>query len=241
MKSAMLRYIFQSAFVCTLCLLATEVDAQVGLSFQQNKWKADQWELLAEQNDSLQIANKNLKIGLHYWFRLPNHRIEFLPEIAYTFSLDRGLSAYEAQHSAWIINFAIDIYPFDLKGDCDCPTFSKQGDFFQKGFFIEVTPGVEFQKLNVIARNSDQSEDKELSSSNTAFRLAAHAGLDFGISDLITLTPFAGLTWIPNVEWEEMHTRFTPEGNPELYSSDILAFGVGVRLLLRFDEARKRF
>jgi hypothetical protein len=68
-----------------------------------------------------------------------------------------------------------------LKGDCHCPTFSKQNDLVKKGLFIQI----------IGAFQNERSKTAITQYTNWHQNLSAGigAGLDIGISDFITLTP----------------------------------------------------
>jgi hypothetical protein len=142
------------------------------------------------------------RLALDYWFRLKKPRVEFLPTLSYTkgttFELsdeDTTLGRLGYQHFSFFLN--TNIYLFDLAGDCGCPTFSKGGPALQKGLFLQVGPGVTYERRQTTALDADGPLISG-SSSSTHWGLQAGLGLDIGISDLITLTPLVGLRYYPS-------------------------------------------
>ena len=134
------------------------------------------------------------EVAAHYWIRLKNLRIEFYPEVFYgSFNHDEFAFATDFTYGWMEIGLGIPtrVYPFDLKSDCDCPTFSKQNDLFKKGFFLFLDPSVRFSKANNFAyRVNDWSGEPGISRSwSSALALGFGAGLDIGISDLVTISP----------------------------------------------------
>jgi hypothetical protein len=136
--------------------------------------------------------NRNLAgVSAYYWFRLKNVRIEFLPEVGYWQSVAHSEDAISSRMRAFPLLINSDIYLFDLLNDCDCPTFSKQGTFFQRGFFLELSGGIEFQTLEL----QDASGESVFDVTESTFRGGFGFGLDIGISDLITVTPLVFMHW----------------------------------------------
>ncbi len=124
-------------------------------------------------------------IGAHYWLRMKNHRIEFFPEVS--IAQFRGTAPINGRDltldmDRYGISLPVSVYPLDLKGDCDCPTFSKQSQWLKKGLFLQVVPAF----YQVHASFSDQMASKTW---NSQVGLAAGVGIDIGLSDLITITP----------------------------------------------------
>jgi hypothetical protein len=136
----------------------------------------------AAQDESSTHRGAGYEVGVNYWFRLKNLRIEFFPEINYG---SVSVKATEVQAKTQIHRFGaalpVSIYPLELKGDCKCPTFSKQNDLFKKGFFLQIVPTM--QRTQSTLSTTDQSPwEQQLS-------LGLGAGLDIGVSDLVTVTP----------------------------------------------------
>lgn len=168
------------------------------------------------------------QVGVDYWFRLKQARIEFLPTLAYSSQRADAVAAADditgATTQGYHFFFTTHIYPFDLKGDCDCPTFSKEGPTLQKGFFLQLAPGISY--LDV----SRQTSTATYGATDTALSLGAAVGFDIGFSDLFTLTPMAGLRYYPSA------TQLIPSDTNQLpveyvaQQSEWLQYTVGVRL-----------
>jgi len=122
------------------------------------------------------VNSSGYELGLGYWFRLKSKRMEFTPEISYS-SL-KGESGL-GDITGFNFNANIFIYALDFHSDCNsCPTFSKEGGTVKKGFHWIITPTVyHYTFIN------DES--------STNVRLSLGAGLDLGITNLLTLTPYA--------------------------------------------------
>ena len=116
------------------------------------------------------------------------------------------------------------IYLFDLLGDCECPTFSKQGTFLKKGFFVMAGIG---------AVNSEKKIDNSFTDGNLDFTARFGIGVDIGVTDLITVTPFIQTQYFPSVSWHEVGTAFLSD--PPHIESSLHQIQFGVRLGFRPD------
>jgi hypothetical protein len=155
-------------------------------------------------------------VGANYWFRLKNKRIEFLPSV----EISRFLSLSNEDRQLLLVGayWNTKFYIFDFQGDCNCPTFSKHGNTFGKGFFLSVSPGIEYGKTNIDA----DDETSILEEQEWLPTAAIGAGLDFGISDLLTLTPYAQF-------------RFA-QSNGTQSNTTVERFVAGINIGLRFDK-----
>ena len=221
---------------CLLFVVFASSYAQVGVSL---KWNSNNYsslgEGLASEND---VFGSSYEIGVNYWFRLKNKRIEFLPEIAVAhaskeqvFTSPLESSATELSLRAYFINFHTNIYLLDLANDCDCPTFSKDGNKLSKGFHLIISPGYGITDYS-IDPTIDPAGASDLNFLLSTFKLGLGAGFDIGINNLLTLTPhilynryFIGGTSFLGIE----------EGL-EYSNSSQLQFGL--RLILRPDYVK---
>ncbi len=220
--------------IAAFVFAASQCFSQLGIVGGYKTFNPDGWNKL--END-LQVVKpypfSGWQAGIEYWFRLKKRRIEFAPELSFSHFQNEFESA-RLDHSMIGFHFNTDVYVFDLASDCNCPTFSKDGNFFSKGFFLEVSPGVIFarnklEELNNIDRKINLSEDK------LAFGGSVGAGLDFGFSDLFTITPLVRLHYYPNFDWED---GFKDNG----LQSDLKQLFLGIRFRLHFKEfAKARF
>lgn len=182
-----MRYLFALCFF--VLAAASPIHAQFGLRASYQLHQSDDWQVLAPiTNQTTELPGESYAIGVDYWLRLPNMRIEFLPTLSYARSSATlpDNATFDGQWFQFTLN--THIYLFDLLGDCDCPTFSKQNDFLQKGFFVNIAPGASYASFT-----SNSLEMGAFAKNNTGLipTVGAGIGLDLGISDLITITPFA--------------------------------------------------
>ncbi|HFA50904.1 MAG TPA: hypothetical protein ENJ95_17990 [Bacteroidetes bacterium] len=213
-----------------LFLFSFSLFGQIGINGAYKTFAADEWMELINGFTDINIDSPNgYYIGLDYWFRLKQKRIEFLPEIGYS-SLSANSSSSNIEINLLAFHFNTNIYPLDFKGDCDCPTWSKGGKFFEKGFFIQLSPGI-------IKSNIDISSDTQLTDEKTSyFEIGMGAGIDIGISDFVTLTPIVKYYITPKTEYwpSEPATDFGPA------KSNIKQLYAGLRVGFRFDEKKNR-
>jgi len=165
---------------------------------------------------------------------MKDKRIEFYPEFSYSSSLGSPSGEnFEVTFNTLSVMFNSDFYLFDLINDCDCPTFSKEGSVFTRGFFLEATLGMEFEALKL------KSADEQLYKGDSgAFRAGIGMGVDFGLSDMITLTPFGFVHYKTTSNWEGLNQVL---GNQETDSPGGSNWytGAGIRIIFRPDYKRR--
>ena len=167
------------------------------------------------------------EIGLNYWFRLPKQRVEFLPELYASFSGIGDDVVYLNEYGAGL---SVNVYPFDFLGDCDCPTFGKQGPQLQKGFFLQLSGGYAFYRQG--SQRFSTAGDRGSSAT-----LGAGLGLDIGLSNLVTLTPQAGVRYgLAPYQETVYRTGTNPEG--VAYEPRLVTYHAGLRVSLRLDHKR---
>ena len=217
-----------------------DLNAQFGFTVSNRFNDATNWELIVEDGNgtpNTPILGDGFSFGVDYWFRLKNLRIEFLPEINYGKynNFDATTNGLNIDNEFISLFFNTNIYLFDLVSDCNCPTFSKQDDFLQKGFFIQLSPGYSF------IRNSISWEGSTNDISKGAFSIGGGIGLDIGLSDLVTLTPLLGIRFYPSVTLDDFTTTSSQlDEQLTLLNEDssIAQTYFGLRLGIRLDEQK---
>lgn len=197
--------------VLVLLLIATSVTtsfAQFGIRGTYSNVQTPNWEQVITDNLGSTDFNLNqIGFGADYWFRLKNQRIEFMPTLKYAASntaiphpSDGSNRVFDLKSIG--LHWNTNIYFLDFKGDCDCPTWSKSEPWVEKGLFLFISPGVDYQSFNyAVMDNDDANAILEVEHKDLNFNIGAGLGLDIGISDLITITPYAGLRFHNTVEW----------------------------------------
>lgn len=199
----------------------TPLSAQFGVTGSYNlnsaKSKAGNASLGIPYDDAPEIA-------AHYWFRLSKKRLEFQPSLYYS------KAGGDLNWSEVGFQFKTNLYPFDFGTDCHCPTFGKQGPQLQKGLFLQLSPG--------LAWHNYRFPDDSGQSSTLAPTLGLGVGVDFGISNAVTITPI--------VAW-----RYTLSDFVDLTSADdfgnliaedidgrLSTLQLGVQATVRLDKKR---
>ena len=183
--------------------------------------------------DDLAIQQSGPYGMLEYGFRLKQKRVEFHPGIGYR--LAPGAENPEGRLNAFLVDFAVAVYPFDFGGDCNCPTFSKDGETFKKGFFLAITPGLALQQFKRTANLPGIPEPATSTDDQLSGTLGLSAGLDLGLSDRWTLTPLVSYT-------RYFSTTFDTDGidMAPWTLTDQAYFGLGIRLTHHPDDRRRR-
>ncbi|MEM1219108.1 MAG: hypothetical protein AAGH79_09345 [Bacteroidota bacterium] len=204
----------------------TDLDAQLRSTFELGPLNGQE------------LWQNGYKIGIDYWFRLKPVRIEFLPELGFsTFQSDLyepiASSPLSSRFSSFHFQTNINFYPLDFVGDCDCPTFSKSEPIFQRGFFVQISPGVQYQSIIF-----DPAGNARFSYDAFNYSLAGGIGLDIGISDFITVTPYAKYWYFFDVDYQLVNDFRPFEIGPEqqFVNGTANQIEAGLRLGLRFDQ-----
>lgn len=170
-----------------LSISSLTVSAQFGLRLKTNfnKFSNTNAFLKDTYSDNIKLYPQSYEIGVDYWFRLKKRRIEFLPELfAALGKTETTLNpSFSSDLKVYGFAFHTQIYALDLEGDCNCPTFSKQGPSINKGLFFHFSPKVALFSEKTIANSVEATQDTWL------FGAGVGLGLDLGVSDLLTITP----------------------------------------------------
>jgi len=227
---------FLIIFVLSFFLFINNTSAQYGINASYNTFSASGWENLI-QDSGLEGAapiESGFGIGIDRWFRLKNARVEFFPELNYArYSVDWSDDITSLSHQQISLFANTHFYIFDLEGDCDCPTFSKDGNFVKKGFYLALSPGLSYATYKFDGRNGDPSNSSLVPS------IGLGVGIDFGLSDLVTVTPMIRYRRHFNAEWEDLAENLDLIPSDENTSAEEIglnSFSFGIRLGVRLGE-----
>lgn len=222
-----LKYVV-AAFIFLLPLTGFgQFGARVDFIALNSPWEDTQPEPDGDYLDQL------LQVSGFYWFRLKEKRIEFLPQVGYAFT-PGGSSMVNINQQRLSFTFNADIYLFDLLNDCDCPTFSKQGGGFKSGFFIELSPGLDYQMMSIDNFPSPESPTRQ---QDLTFRFGLGLGVDLGLSDLVTVTPIIGASYGTTPDWEDL--PLWPSVPSQEISGGEWLYNFGIRATFRPDYNRR--
>lgn len=200
--------------IAVLFILSTSFSAyaQFGVAVKYEKNNYREWAGLSLSENDLVFKN-DLTIGANYWFRLKNKRIEFLPELSYTLkntevNIDGVVATTDFEMGLSRIGFQFNtqIYPLDFEGDCNCPTWGKDNEFLKKGLFFTLAPGLDYFVTDLTYEGVSQSVDNFVS-----FKIGVGGGVDIGISNLMTISPFVLVNFYPSVNGTMINDFFTLE------------------------------
>ena len=227
-------------------LISGAAFSQLGINATYRTNDAQDWQYTgAGQSDQNLLPESSYAFGLDYWIPLKSVRIDLVPELSFsrmsnTIEVGNEVVTSEANlDNTWLSLFLnTNFYFLNLEGDCDCPTFSKSGGTLQKGFFLQVSPGITWM------RNQAETSENQSDSNNFAYSLGAGLGLDIGLSDILTLTPFAGFRYYLPVQWKNLDILQYPllpidpggENRVRNEESSVRQFFLGLRFGVRFDQ-----
>ncbi|MBK8346609.1 MAG: hypothetical protein IPL08_02960 [Saprospiraceae bacterium] len=228
-------------------LLATVItyngSTQFGLRLKYNQNNFSDWEKAIQNrfNADEKLLSSGYEAGLDYWFRLKKRRIEFMPELAYSYastSFDNPVID-KINFSSVHFNFNTQIYALDLEGDCNCPTFSKQGPSINKGLFFHFTPGISYYNAEGLTTLTTSESWSDSTSEGWAFKGGVGVGLDLGLSDLLTITPIISYYFNTAMNWQKLDKRVVDNGFAYLDSkSQPKQLQLTIRLGFRPDYGR---
>jgi len=228
----------RSIFFSLFFFLMIGLSAQTGFTGGYFNQTFPAWETVVLGNQrSEQLLSNGFSAELDYRITpIKNYRVEIYPAIAYQKASSEHLTSNSTQ-----LNFDWQLYDFSLKSnfyllsmeaDCDCPTFSKQAGLLEKGFFIQIAPG--------IAHYSGSLENNRISSTTTSgllFKVGAGVGLDIGLTEMINLSPVVKYQHFFGASWEGLTESLIisePDISPDdKDQSDVRQFYAGVRLGIR--------
>lgn len=219
--------------ILILFWLSNTAIAQIGIKTGYLSQQSSGFELVQDQTGVVAepVIDPALSYSIDYWFRLNKFRIEFIPELNFSRFQVSLLDQPRLRTSQYSFFFNILLYPFDWNNDCDCPTFTKEGNFLSKGFYIYLSPGVSL--LSEEALLPEIEGDSGIYGS-----FAAGAGIDFGIRNRLTLSPEIGLRYFSGYPRENLGTiadikkGYTQDAN----NASLLQLVPALRIRFRFDQ-----
>ena len=237
----MKRLLATSFFIATFLV----ANGQFSISAKYGINSFPEWESIVDGSNlsADDFMGDGLEYGFSYWFRLKNHRVEFMPEISYGTLNAQSTKSQSGQYTnydmqSFFLTFNTLVYTLDIDGDCNCPTWGKDGSFIQKGFFVGVNPGIGYHSMS--AQIKDPLENTEPVEINKfAFRIGVSTGLDIGITKWITLTPYATLNYTPALTWDNLANIATGTKPGEI-ATKIWQVQPGLRLTFRPDYLKEQ-
>jgi len=224
-----------------LLLIGVEAYSQAGISFTRFNQKTPDWEQLVSQNGFTQDFLENgYQVGINFWVKpLEDYRFEVYPE------LQGGYTSQEIQSETTTelfqltnvgFNLNMNLYLLNFLSDCDCPTFSKQESFFEKGFFLQVSPGYHYFRGEYEVASATDLRSNIMN--DFVPKLGIGVGVDIGVSDLITLTPMVKYDRYFGAEWDDLRTTITNESSLDTSNNEshINRFTYGLHIGIRWRQ-----
>lgn len=210
------------------------LSSQIGIRAGLNMNSYDQWSAIDPLvEDDADYLPTDIEVGINYWWRLKDYRVEFLPEVVYGFNNTtqlRSTAAGERSLSRQYFQFKVNtqFYLFDMKEDCNCPTFSKQGPPIIKGLFVYLAPGIAYHL------HQAKLENETTENSSLHFMLSGGVGYDIGLTDLLTITPLVGV----NLHFDDKN-EVIEDWNLASANDTWNSISLGLRATFRFDYLQK--
>ena len=209
-----------------LTFLVKNLNAQIGISGTYTSVNTD-----FEFDKDFPGFAPSYSFGVDYWFRLKNQRVEFYPQLSF---LKSSREEYRNQNmdgetvaqqfELYSLKLNTRVYPFDFNGDCNCPTWKKEGPTFNKGFYFLATLG---------GGSLDQNSFESGGANATVFSYGAGMGLDIGLSKFLTLSPFLTYERTTSTDWI-LHPCDVCDQIPD--NTILNPFSVGLHLQYRWKE-----
>ena len=228
----------------TFLLINQTITAQVGVTGSYFTQRIPEWETaIVGNNSNNRILEKGYSVGVDFFMKpLEEWRLELYPEIVVSNSSSELISGTNAAESLNLntagFNLNMNIYLLNFKSDCDCPTFSKQESFFEKGLFLQLSPG--FHYLDATYEIDDFFNNVRKSTTNEWVpKLGIGLGLDIGLTDFITITPIVKYDRFLNASWDGLLAMTNEPTNSIVLGSEtshINRFSVGLHLGIRWRE-----
>lgn len=190
----------------SLLVASVFVYAQIGISASYlNHDPSNDWltSTTITQSEVGGLPGSGMAASIDYRLKLKSIRIEFYPYLGFSQqkeTLQFSLEQIKAQATGFHLGLNSRIYPLDLEGDCDCPTWRKEGPTLEKGLFLQVGAGFSLYRFTL-----DLSEASFFDNDVAPF-FGGGLGFDIGISDLLTITPQAMIHYYPKVTWKSLES-----------------------------------
>lgn len=220
-----------------LLTVTTFSQAQWGLMINYSSNQTENWKLGDNPDGSFRersILGEGFSASIDYRLRIPRTRVELLPALGIGYS-SRTFTEYPNASVAAPLEFSVrytgfnlpvHIYFLDMDGDCDCPTFSRQGPSLKKGLFLMVSAGINYLDLSL--ENYPENIDQRSWAGNFGLGL----GLDLGVSKQLTISPLFRAIYSPSVHWDKLVPADSSMAiQPDFTTtSPLLQFQPGIRL-----------
>jgi len=204
----MRQYLSSIIIIISLIFIGQSMSAQIGIRIKYISNGIDDTQASSIEEFTLieDALSTGFGLGVDYWFRLKDKRI---------------------------------IYPMDFGGDCDCPTFSNQSTLIKKGFYFELSPGLGYytSHFNTTQPFVANPEGEKITTSEDgfAYKVGLGIGLDIGISNLVTINPYAMYNYHFGRNYINAVGTLLPTVEIDQGGNDMSQLELGLRFAIRFD------
>lgn len=207
------------------------LQAQLGVQLSSNFYNERPISVPDVGDVEIDIFDFGAELAINYWLRLPTKRVEFLPTVYYARGFPNSVLNANSSLSELGTQMKVNIYPFDFGGDCDCPTFGKQGPQLQKGFFVQLTGGYAVYRGNYNFDTTTETVE------GNGFTFGGGVGLDIGISNLLTITPIASVR-VGTQPYRDLVLSDVTGQTRVIDGPRLTTFQLGILTSFRFDHKR---
>lgn len=173
-----------------LVFVSPAISAQYDLELLFQKPQYPDWDRLVFETTETEAYIFDWKAGIGLGYRIFPHefRLGYRPGVHIFYgknevSFTEPDPSFEYRIIQSYLSFPVQIFPFDLWGDCNCPTFGRQHDFFQKAFYFEFIPAISIKQLRFTRQDVGQN------AINLAPHLGVGAGLNIALNKWLTFSP----------------------------------------------------
>lgn len=221
----------------TFALSFAQLQAQWGLNLRYSSNDFTDWSTISKSVTGLTVFEDHLEFGLDYWFKPGEMRAEYMMEASFgkastILSAPPGGTDIKYTNTMIGLGSKSNVYIFDFFGDCDCPTFTKKGNLFKKGFFLQWNAKVHYwlKDASFFARGDN----------GMTVDVGGGLGIDIGLSDFLTISPVITYHYFPWITWRQFglqHGRTIDNLNDKITAT---MFKFGFRIGLRPDYMKEK-
>jgi len=168
-----------------LPLSTTTAQLDIVLDYQRPHFTDWDQVLTVRYQDETPLFAHVFGAGVAYRYFPFDFRLGFAPEAGVSYRKESRSNSFHTSDYQWIQStfyLPLQVFPFDFYGDCNCPTFGRQNDFFKKAIYFKLIPSVSINLLQF-------GDSESVSSTDVSWGVGGGIGMNIAMSELITLAP----------------------------------------------------
>lgn len=217
-------------------LTALKLPAQLGLTVAPTQGFAKEWQVMVE----------NYVTGRHVDFL----KYSNTATIDYIFQLDapawRFQPALHAARSHTIFqNHDFEVYSIGVLGNMNFAPFIKNEEKLNSAksiLYLQFSPGLGYVRQRYIKTVSEDGNPVDrfiLTDKKLAFNIGLNVLFEIKLTQLLTLSPHAGIRYFPNLEWEGFTETISDGAFTDEYDKvDWRHYTFGLRIGLNLDKVK---